>query len=77
MCLPLARLSLCPLCPQLAFSGVVGVVSWKRPFTLVVGVRVWCPLGGRCPAPEGMPACAPEEGGELAVQFMPGRHGCV
>ncbi|CAK7311007.1 Protein ENTREP3 [Vulpes lagopus] len=36
MCLPLARLSLYPLCPQLAFSGVVGVVSWKRPFTLVI-----------------------------------------
>ncbi|XP_062048406.1 protein ENTREP3 isoform X3 [Lepus europaeus] len=34
-CFP-ARLSLCPLCPQLAFSGVVGIVSWKRPFTLVI-----------------------------------------
>ncbi|XP_065758843.1 protein ENTREP3 isoform X4 [Muntiacus reevesi] len=34
-CLPI-MLNLCPLYPQLAFSGVVGIVSWKRPFTLVI-----------------------------------------
>lgn len=40
---------------SLAFSGLVGIVSWKRPFTLVVGAKAQCPLGGRCPTPEGIP----------------------
>lgn len=67
-----ARLSLSPLCLQLAFSGVVGIVSWKRPFTIVVGARVQYPLGGRCPAPERMPTVP--SGREVAFQLVPGRH---
>lgn len=57
---------------SLAFSGVVGIVSWKRPFTLVVGAKVWCPLGGRCPSPEGIPFMPSRR--ELTSPFTLARH---
>lgn len=31
---------------QLALSGLVGIISWKRPLTLVVGVGGDTPAGG-------------------------------